>query len=183
MSRSGKIDVVRPTVARDAGGASRGSLWRDPGLLAAMALLGAGSFVALSIDVPRTLLGIKGDEATYVAMALSLAHDGDLVYERRDEERFFSIYNGGPSGIYLKKGVRSSYAVNGTFPYIHRETYPDGRSELSWRRHSSSSSTSRTKWVASWTRCSSRLRSYAPVPSRYSRAGRSSCRVASCATG
>ena len=102
---------------------------RDPGLIAAVVLVVTGSCVALSIDVPRTLLGIKGDEATYVAMALSLAHDGDLVYERQDEERFFSLYNGGPSGIFLKKGVRSSFDVDGTFPYIHRETYPEGRND------------------------------------------------------
>ena len=56
-----------------------GALRRDPGLAAALVLLSVGSVVALSVDVPRTLRGIKGDEATYVAMALSLAHDGDLV--------------------------------------------------------------------------------------------------------
>ncbi len=101
----------------------------DPGLIAVVVLLVTGSCVALSIDVPRTLLGIKGDEATYVAMALSLAHDRDLVYERQDEERFFSVYSGGPSGIFLKKGVRSSFDVDDTFPYIHRETYPEGRND------------------------------------------------------
>ena len=26
--------------------------------------------------------GVKSDEATYVAMALSVAHDGDLTYEK-----------------------------------------------------------------------------------------------------
>ena len=88
-----------------------------------------GSFAALSIDVPRTLLGIKGDEATYVAMAMSLAYDGDLVYERGDLERFYAVYNGGPQGIYLKVGARSVYEVDGTFPFIHRETYPDGRDD------------------------------------------------------
>ena len=120
---------MEPTAARATGDETTRSRWRDPGLIAAVVLLVTGSVVALSIDVPRTLLGIKGDEATYVAMALSLAHDGDLVYERQDEERFFSIYNGGPSGIYLKKGVRSFYEVGGAFPYIHRETYPEGRDD------------------------------------------------------
>ena len=33
------------------------------------------------IDVPRLAGKVKGDEATYVAMTLSLAHDGDLRYE------------------------------------------------------------------------------------------------------
>ena len=117
---------TEPMAAPDTGAGAPGSLGWDPGLFAALALLVVGSFVALSIDVPRTLRGIKGDEATYVAMALSLAHDGDLVYERRDEERFFSIYNGGPEGIYLKGGVRSFFEVNETFPFIRRGTYPDG---------------------------------------------------------
>ena len=34
--------------------------------------------LARSVDVPRTGYGIKSDEATYVAMALSVAYDGDL---------------------------------------------------------------------------------------------------------
>ena len=120
------IDLMEPTVARAGGDDAPGPRRWDPGLLAASALLVVGSFVALSVDVPRTLRGIKGDEATYVAMALSLAHDRDLVYERRDEERFFSIFNGGPEGIYLKDGVRSFFDVDGTFPFLHRGTYPDG---------------------------------------------------------
>ena len=103
-----------------------GRLLRDPGVIVALVFLVAGSFVALSVDVPRALRGIKGDEATYVAMALSLAYDGDLVYERQDEERFFSLYQGGPEGIYLKDGVRSIFEVNGTFPFLHRVTYSDG---------------------------------------------------------
>ncbi len=106
-----------------------GALRRDPGLAAALVVLIVGSVVALSVDVPRTLRGIKGDEATYVAMALSLAHDGNLVYESEDEERFFSVYNGGPQGIYLKKGVRSFFEFDGVFPYLHRGTYPEGRDD------------------------------------------------------
>ena len=85
---------MEPTAARASRDLATGSRRLDPGLIAAVVLLVTGSLVALSIDVPRTLGGIKGDEATYVAMALSLAHDGDLVYERQDEERFFSVYNG-----------------------------------------------------------------------------------------
>ena len=34
---------------------------------------------ALSVDVVKTGFGIKGDEATYVSMALSLAYDHDLT--------------------------------------------------------------------------------------------------------
>ena len=38
--------------------------------------------LARSVDVPRTGYGVKSDEATCVAMALSVACDGDLTYER-----------------------------------------------------------------------------------------------------
>ena len=123
------IDAMEPTAGRTNSDRTPGSPWRDPGLVVVAVLFVVGSFVALSLDVPRTLLGIKGDEATYVAMALSLAHDGDLIYERRDEARFFSVYNGGPEGIYLKRGARSFYQVDGTFPFIHRGTYPDARDD------------------------------------------------------
>ena len=76
----------------------------DAGVIAAAALLVIGCGAALSVDVVRTTYGIKGDEATYVAMALSVAYDGDLVYEARDVERFYQIYHAGPEGIFLKQG-------------------------------------------------------------------------------
>ena len=44
--------------------------------------------MAMSVDVPRTGYGVKSDEATYVATALSAAYDGNLSFERRDLERF-----------------------------------------------------------------------------------------------
>ena len=51
------------------------------------------------IDVPRLAGKVKGDEATYVAMTLSLAHDGDLRYEPKDLARFQQVYRQGPSGV------------------------------------------------------------------------------------
>src|SRR5476651_1355930 len=60
---------------------------------------------ALSVDVVKTGYGVKGDEATYVSMALSLAYDHDLTYERRDLDRFVGLYRSGPDGIFLKKGT------------------------------------------------------------------------------
>ena len=77
----------------------------NPGHIAAALLLIFGSCAALSIDVVRTGFGVKGDEATYVTMALSVAYDGDLAYESRDIQRFLRIYQGGPSGIFLKRGA------------------------------------------------------------------------------
>ena len=84
-----------------AAGAGRGI---DPGLLAIGFLLLAGACTALTVDVVRTGYGVKGDEATYVAMAFSVAYDGDLVYDSRDIARLHEVYEGGPSGIFLKRG-------------------------------------------------------------------------------
>ena len=100
----------------------------DPGLLGAAVLLVIGSYAALSVDVVQTGFGIKGDEATYVAMALSAAYDGDLVYEARDIERFYETYNHGPEGIFLKRGSNARYRFDDDFPYVVRETSPDERS-------------------------------------------------------
>jgi hypothetical protein len=60
--------------------------------------------LARSADVPRSGYGVKSDEATYVAMALSVAYDGDLAYEKTDLERFAGLYHSGPNGIFLKRG-------------------------------------------------------------------------------
>ena len=77
----------------------------NPGLLAALLLLLAGACAALSLDVVRTGFGLKGDEATYVAMALSAAYDGDLIYQAEDIARFYEVYEEGPQGIFLKTGT------------------------------------------------------------------------------
>lgn len=95
--------------AQPAGGASPirsgpGMLAR-PGYVAAALVLIFGSSAALSLDVVQAGFGVKGDEATYVAMTLSVAYDGDLAYEPRDVRRFFRIYQGGPEGIFLKRGA------------------------------------------------------------------------------
>ena len=76
----------------------------DPRLLAIGLLLLVAACAALTLDVVRTTYGVKGDEATYVAMAFSVAYDGDLVYESRDIARLHEIYEGGPNGIFLKRG-------------------------------------------------------------------------------
>ena len=77
----------------------------DPGLVAIGLLLLLGACTALTVDVVRTTYGVKGDEATYVAMALSVVYDGDLVYDSRDIARLHEVYEGGPSGIFLKRGA------------------------------------------------------------------------------
>ncbi|HEX4565517.1 MAG TPA: hypothetical protein VH138_02755, partial [Vicinamibacterales bacterium] len=46
---------------------------------------------------------IKGDEATYVSMALSVAYDQDLRYTPIDLHRFEQMFGTGPVGIFLLK--------------------------------------------------------------------------------
>ena len=99
---------------------------RRPALLALVLFVVAAS-AALSVDVPRTGYGVKSDEATYVVMALSVAHDWDLSYERRDLERFAAIYHSGPEGIFLKRGRELRLSVRPPFPFVHlvRRADPD----------------------------------------------------------
>ncbi len=73
---------------------------------------------AMSADVPRTGYGLKSDEATYVAAALSAAYDGDLSFERRDLERFSGLYHTGPEGIFLKRGKQLRVRVTSTVPFL-----------------------------------------------------------------
>jgi hypothetical protein len=82
---------------------------------------------ALSIDIVRTADGVKGDEATYVSMALSAAYDGDLAYEQRDLQRFFRIYNDGPEGLFLKRGHDLDVSLTGAFPFVRVTKSPDAR--------------------------------------------------------
>ena len=70
----------------------------------AVVLFAIGASIARSVDVVRAGYGVKQDEATYVGMALSLAYDRDLAYQRRDLERFAGLYHSGPEGIFLKRG-------------------------------------------------------------------------------
>ena len=101
----------------------------DPGILAAVLILILGGWASLSVDPVRAGYGIKGDEATYVAMALSAAYDRDLAYERRDLERFFRIYDGGPEGIFLKRGRDLHLAVRAGWPPISIDSEPDRRTD------------------------------------------------------
>jgi hypothetical protein len=98
-----------------------------PGTLTAAVLLIVALAAALTTDVVKTLFGIKGDEATYVAMALSLAYDHDLAYERRDLDRFTGIYRAGPEGIFLKRGARLRIRFQGSPPFVTVGHLPDLR--------------------------------------------------------
>jgi hypothetical protein len=84
---------------------------------------------AVSVDVVKTDNGIKGDEATYVSMALSMAFDHDLMYQRRDLERFWGLYRWGPEGIFLKRGKQWHVRLDGSPPFVHGRRTPDPNGE------------------------------------------------------
>ncbi len=93
--------------------------------LFALALLLVALAAAVSVDVLRAGGKVKSDEATYVAMTLSVAHDGDLTYEKRDLERFWGIYQQGPEGIFLKRGKRLRIRADLTPPFVHTTKFSD----------------------------------------------------------
>lgn len=100
----------------------------SPARLVAAVLLFLLLAAALSIDVVKTNPN-KSDEATYVMMALSVAYDHDLAYQRRDLERYVGIYRWGPDGIFLKHGKRLRLHAGGGFPYLHLVKTPDPQSD------------------------------------------------------
>ncbi len=74
--------------------------WRTWLALAALLLL---PLVGAALAPAEHPFAIKGDEATYVAMALSLAYDHDLRYTANDLHRFEDLYGTGPQGLFLQQ--------------------------------------------------------------------------------
>jgi hypothetical protein len=70
------------------------------------------------INVPHVVGKIKGDEATYVSMALSLAYDHDLAFQKQDLDRFHALYGQGPEGIFLKRRYTLGVHAVGAWPPI-----------------------------------------------------------------
>jgi hypothetical protein len=81
--------------------------------LSALLLLGAATFS------PAAWSGVVGDEATYLAAALSLAWDGDLEYRAEDLTRFRSLQRREPEGLILSRRPGS-----GTFTFSKPAGYP-----------------------------------------------------------
>lgn len=73
---------------------------------------------AFTVDAVHNGYGLKGDEATYTAMALSAAYDGDLTFERGDLERFWAVYTCGPDGAFLKRGKQVRVKLVGAWPFV-----------------------------------------------------------------
>ena len=101
----------------------------DGAALAGVVFLVVMLAAAISIDIVRAAYKVKSDEATYVAMTLSLAYDGDLSYERRDLERFWGIYETGPEGIFLKRGQQLRVRVTASPPFFHVTKTGDRRDD------------------------------------------------------
>jgi hypothetical protein len=97
------------------------------GALTAAVLLIVTLAAAMSVDVVKTGYGVKSDEATYVAMALSLAYDHDLSYERRDLDRYEGLYRHGPDGIFLKRGKALSIRFQASPPFVRLVRQADPR--------------------------------------------------------
>src|SRR5439155_25100651 len=127
------FDMTMPAVAQQPSSpaavpASGWSRHRGAALLGVV-LLVVVTAAALSVDVVRAGYGIKADEATYVSMAMSVAYDGNLTYERRDLERFTGLYRVGPEGLFLKRGSIWHLRRASEFPYLRLSREPDPRAD------------------------------------------------------
>lgn len=97
-----------------------------PGVWLAGAVLCVYGGLALTIDFPRTAMGIHSDEATYYMMTYSLAEDGDLTYRREDLVRVWREFPAGPAGLFLKKGrdiLEAGLMLRP--PFVWTRTQPD----------------------------------------------------------
>ncbi len=75
-------------------------------------------FFSFSIDLPTSKKGgFFSDESTYYAIIQSLAHDGDLKYERNDIIRIREEFWVGPTGLFLKKGRNGQLFFAKSFIY------------------------------------------------------------------
>ncbi len=103
--------------------------FRHPCVLGSLAagLILAG--LALTIDLPRSAYGFKGDESTYYTMAYSMALDGDFVYRRPDLTRVWKEFSAGPEGIFLKRGKQVDWKLTGRFPFVERVVTDDPRDD------------------------------------------------------
>lgn len=73
---------------------------------------------AFAINLPTLQSNFPfADEAIYIAMTLSLAHDGDLEYTARDLHRYFQVMEFQPMGIFLKKGKNDKIFYAKSFAY------------------------------------------------------------------
>jgi hypothetical protein len=79
---------------------------------------------AATVDVPRLSGPIKGDEATYIAQAFSVAKDFDLKYTREDYVRFRQLYGSGPEGVFLKESHDLRVGLQSGWPFVRVDKVP-----------------------------------------------------------
>lgn len=99
-----------------------------PGAMLALLLLCVYGGIAVSVDFPRTAMGIQSDEATYYMMGHSLAEDGDLTYRREDLVRVWKEFDSGPSGLFLKRGrdvLEGGAMLRPPFFWLRTQADPD----------------------------------------------------------
>jgi hypothetical protein len=73
---------------------------------------------------------LKGDEATYVAMALSMAYDRDLAYRRPRSGSVLGYLPAGSRRIFLKHGKQFRVRVRATPPFLYIfNSTPDPRED------------------------------------------------------
>ena len=97
------------------------------GAVVALLILIVYGGIALSVDFPRTAMGIQSDEATYYMMGHSLAEDGDLTYRRDDLVRVWKEFESGPTGLFLKQGSNVlEWGVMRKPPFFWTRVQPDG---------------------------------------------------------
>jgi hypothetical protein len=113
-----RVPVQIPRVLR------RAAAW-PPGLWLAVFILVVGIPATLSLNIVEEGFSIKGDEATYVMMALSAADDGDLKYENVDLERFWRLYHRGPEGLFLKRGQDVHLKWRKNWPFVRMQQTPE----------------------------------------------------------
>lgn len=102
----------------------RRPFWRRLDVLGAAIALAVLIAFALTVDAVNNGYGLKSDEATYTAAAFSIAYDHDLVFERKDLQRYWAIYTCGPDGIFLQK-PRGFYRLSARFPFVRFVTWND----------------------------------------------------------
>ena len=88
------------------------------GPLLALFLLILCLWAAVTVDAVNGYPPLKGDEATYISMAFSLAFDGDLAFERKDLDRFWAYEQVRPDGIFLKRGKMLRVKLVPTPPFV-----------------------------------------------------------------
>lgn len=87
-------------------------------------VLAAAVAAQLSLVVVRQSASIvSGDEGTFLAMAESLARDGDLVFGASDRERVEAETRPGRRAVILQKTDRIAYSKPALYPFIGAPWY------------------------------------------------------------